>query len=70
MELTDFVMLPDAPFTEEQVEEVKAYRQALRDINKLEGYPWDGSPVYSWGPEEETTVPLPQLPSFLEGKLQ
>ena len=31
---TDWCVLPDAPFTPEQIEEIKIYRQKLRDITK------------------------------------
>jgi len=31
---TDWCVLPDAPFTPEQIEEIKTYRQKLRDITK------------------------------------
>jgi hypothetical protein len=31
---TDWCVLPDAPFTHEQIEVIKTYRQKLRDITK------------------------------------
>lgn len=31
---TDWMVLPDAPFTESEVMEIKVYRQALRDITE------------------------------------
>lgn len=38
---TDFYVTPDYPSTEEDLEEVKAYRQALRDVPNQEGFPRD-----------------------------
>ena len=35
----DYYVMPDYPSTEQGLEEVKAYRQALRDITKQEGFP-------------------------------
>ena len=35
----DYYVMPDYPATEEGLAEVKAYRQALRDITKQEGFP-------------------------------
>lgn len=35
----DYYLMPDYPSTEEGLAEVKAYRQALRDITKQEGFP-------------------------------
>ena len=37
----DFYLMPDYPATEEGLAEVKAYRQALRDITKQENFPFD-----------------------------
>ena len=37
----DYYVMPDYPSTEEGLAEVKAYRQALRDISKQEGFPSD-----------------------------
>ena len=45
---TDFYIMPDYPITEEDLEEVKAYRQALRDVPNQEGFPrnvkWPAKP--------------------------
>ena len=38
---SDYYMLPDYPSTEEGLEAVKAYRQALRDVPKQENYPYE-----------------------------
>lgn len=43
---TDFYFMADYEVSEEVIEKVKVYRQALRDITELEGAPWDGG-----GPE-------------------
>jgi hypothetical protein len=37
----DYYMLTDAPFSEEAVAEIAAYRQALRDITSQEGFPYN-----------------------------
>ena len=37
----DYYVMPDYPSTEEGLAEVKAYRQALRDITKQKGFPFD-----------------------------
>lgn len=39
---TDYLVVPDYPIDVVKLEEVKAYRTALRDITELEGCPWDG----------------------------
>jgi hypothetical protein len=36
---SDWTILPDAPFTQEQQNSWREYRQALRDITEQEGYP-------------------------------
>ena len=36
---SDYYVMPDYPSTEEALEEVKTYRQALRDITKRDGFP-------------------------------
>lgn len=36
---TDYYMMPDYPSDPNNIEEMKAYRQALRDIPKQEGFP-------------------------------
>ena len=48
---TDWCVLPDAPFTPEQIEEIKIYRQQLRDITTDFTNPDD--------------VVFPDLPEFL-----
>lgn len=39
---TDYLVVPDYPIDVVKLEEVKAYRTALRNITELEGCPWDG----------------------------
>ena len=36
---TDYLLQPDYPISAEQLEEVKAYRQALRDVPEQDGFP-------------------------------
>lgn len=48
---TDYLVVPDYPISEENLAEVKVYRQALRDITKQSGFPKD--------------VIWPALPRFL-----
>lgn len=48
---TDYLVVPDYPISEENLAEVKVYRQALRDITKQVGFPKD--------------VIWPDLPKFL-----
>lgn len=49
---TDFFVMPDYPSDSKDLEEVKAYRQALRDITKQSGFPRD--------------VTWPELPSVFQ----
>ncbi len=39
---TDVYLVADYPITAENLEKVKAYRSALRDLPSLDGAPWDG----------------------------
>lgn len=48
---TDYLVVPDYPISEENLAEVKVYRQALRDITEQTGFPKD--------------VIWPDLPKFL-----
>lgn len=52
LEETDFFVMPDYPSDPKDLEEVKAYRQALRDITKQSGFPKD--------------VTWPELPSVFK----
>lgn len=48
---TDYYLMPDYPSNPQNLEELKVYRQALRDIPKQEGFPRD--------------VRWPNVPKFL-----
>lgn len=48
---TDYYLMPDYPSNPQNLEELKVYRQALRDIPKQEGFPKD--------------VRWPDVPKFL-----
>lgn len=48
---TDYYMMPDYPSDPNNIEEMKAYRQSLRDITKQEGFP----SKFTW----------PDVPKFL-----
>ena len=52
LEETDFFVMPDYPSDPKDLEEVKTYRQALRDITKQSGFPKD--------------VTWPELPSVFD----
>lgn len=47
---TDYYLMPDYPSTPQNLEELKVYRQALRDVPKQEGFPrdvrWPGVPKF------------------------
>lgn len=38
---TDYLLTPDYPISQEELESVKAYRTALRDVPQQEGFPFD-----------------------------
>lgn len=40
--VTDYLVAPDYPIDADALAEVKAYRQALRDLPARDGAPWDG----------------------------
>lgn len=42
LDTTDKYLLADFPISPEKLEEIKVYRQILRDIPQQEGTPWDG----------------------------
>ena len=52
LEETDFFVMPDYPSDPKDLEEVKIYRQALRDITKQSGFPKE--------------VTWPELPSVFD----
>lgn len=55
--VTDYLMTPDYPLTEEQRAAWSAYRQALRDITEQPGFPWLG------GGTDDTECPWPEPPA-------
>lgn len=57
---TDYLVLPDYPLDTDKLEEIKAYRQALRDLPQEPGFPWNGpdDPVCPWPTLDETTIAL------------
>ena len=47
---TDYLVMPDYPLDTDNLEEIKAYRQALRDLPQQPGFPWNGTddPACPW----------------------
>ena len=47
---TDYLVMPDYPISQEKLEEIKVYRQALRDLPEQLGFPWNGpdDPACPW----------------------
>lgn len=47
---TDYLVMPDYPLDTDKLEEIKAYRQALRDLPQQPGFPWGGpdDPECTW----------------------
>ena len=47
---TDYLVMPDYPLDTDNLEEIKAYRQALRDLPQQPGFPWNGpdDPACPW----------------------
>ena len=52
---TDWTQVADAPFSEEEQAQIRAYRQSLRDIPQQEGFP--------------SSYSIPELPSILSSKV-
>ena len=42
---TDYLLMPDYPITEEKLQVIKEYRQALRDLPSHEDAPWLGKAI-------------------------
>ena len=55
--VTDYLLMPDYPISDDQRATVQAYRQSLRDLPSQEGAPWDGG-------REET--PWPEIPNMVK----
>ncbi len=47
---TDYLVMPDYPLDTDKIEEIKVYRQALRDLPQQLGFPWNGpdDPACPW----------------------
>ena len=47
---TDYLVMPDYPLDTDKLEEIKAYRQSLRDLPQQLGFPWQGpdDPACPW----------------------
>lgn len=47
---TDYLVMPDYPLDTDKLEEIKVYRQALRDLPEQLGFPWNGpdDPACPW----------------------
>lgn len=54
---TDYLMVADYPLAEAQREPWRVYRQTLRDITTLSGFPWQG------GDSTDSACPWPVLPA-------
>ena len=53
---TDYLVLPDYPLDTDKLEEIKAYRQVLRDIPQQLGFPWNGP--------DDPACPWPVIPTL------
>ena len=60
---TDYLVMPDYPLDTDKLEEVKAYRQALRDLPQQPGFPWGGpdNPECPWPEKFVTQIDWPEL---------
>lgn len=47
---TDYLVMPDYPISQDKFEDIKVYRQALRDLPQQPGFPWGGpdDPECTW----------------------
>lgn len=59
----DHLVMPDYPLDANKLEEIKAYRQALRDIPQQPGFPWGGpdDPACPWPEKFVTQIDWPEL---------
>lgn len=53
---TDHLVMPDYPLSTDKLEEIKAYRQALRDLPQQPGFPWNGP--------DDPACPWPVIPTL------
>lgn len=62
---TDYYLMPDYPSNPQNLEELKVYRQALRDIPKQEGFPrdvrWPDVPKFLCEDSESETLGLAKV---------
>lgn len=60
---TDYLVMPDYPLDTDKLEEIKAYRQALRDLPQQPGFPWGGpdDPACPWPEKFVTQIDWPEL---------
>ena len=60
---TDYLVMPDYPLDTDKLEEIKAYRQALRDLPQQPGFPWNGpdDPACPWPEKFVTQIDWPEL---------
>lgn len=61
LKASDFAMLPDSPLDENARTAFAEYRQALRDISEVDGFPWGGWSVDA-DAEAMALVPWPVEP--------
>lgn len=59
LKMTDFSILEDSPFSEEQKSMIKEYRRRLRELPQQEGAPWDGG---------GSDTPWPDVPDFIKSQ--
>lgn len=53
---TDYLVMPDYPLDTDKLEEIKVYRQALRDLPQQPGFPWGGP--------DDPACPWPVIPTL------
>lgn len=62
---TDYYLMPDYPSNPQNLEELKVYRQALRDLPKQEGFPrdvrWPDVPKFLCKDSESETLGLAKV---------
>lgn len=65
LEATDYMLAPDYPISPENLEAVKVYRQALRDIPEQSGFPknaqWPAEPQFLSAKKNEGSIGLAKV---------
>lgn len=65
LEATDYLLVSDYPISAEELEEVKTYRQALRDIPEQSGFPknvqWPIEPQFLSAKKNEGSIGLTKV---------